>query len=83
MLGRGFSLEVVLQKVRQHRPTSMVVGSHHYVQLSEFDLSTTKISSSDLKSVKALTPSGAAVPPICRLETSEPKIRTWIALLHG
>ena len=49
-----------------NRPTSMVVGSHHYVQLSEIDLSKTKISSGDLKSVKAITPSGAAVPSICR-----------------
>ena len=32
VLGRGFSLEVVLKNVRDHRPTSMIVGSHHYVQ---------------------------------------------------
>ena len=71
MLGRGFGLEVVLENVRDHRPTSVVVGSHHYVQLSEFDLSaTTKISSGDLNSVKSITPSGAAVPSICRQDAS-------------
>ena len=66
VLGKGFSLEAVLENVRDHKPSSLLIGSHHYVQLSELDLSVTKVSSSDLKSVKAITPSGAAVPTICR-----------------
>ena len=66
VLGQGFSLKVLLENVKDHRPSSMVVGSHHYVQLSEFDLSTTKITCADLRSVKSITPSGAAVPSICR-----------------
>ena len=52
--------------MREHRPTALIVGSHHYVQLSEIDLKAVGIRSGDLKSVKAITPSGAAVPPTCR-----------------
>ena len=69
MLGQGFSLEVLLENVKDHRPSSLVVGSHHYVQLSKFDLSTTKIKCSDLRSVKSIMPTGAAVPSICRQDS--------------
>ena len=69
VLGQGFSLRVLLENVKDHRPSSMVVGSHHYVQLSEFELSTTKITCADLRSVKSITPSGAAVPSICRQDS--------------
>ena len=36
------------------------------MQLSEYDLSASKVSSSDLNSVKMITANGSAVPPICK-----------------
>ena len=53
----------------------MILGSHHYVQLSEFNLAGTGFNSSDFLSVKALAASGAAVPDVCkeRLQKTFPR----------
>ena len=59
-------MQALLEAVKACRPSFLVLGSHHYVQLSEFDLSSTKVSSSDLNSVKLITANGSAVPPICK-----------------
>ena len=44
----------------------LLIGTHHYVQLSEYDMSRSQVSPQDLKSVKAIVPTGAAVPSSCR-----------------
>ena len=44
----------------------MILGSHHYVQLSELKLSSNQPEPSDFLSVKALAASGAAVPDVCK-----------------
>ena len=59
-------MKAVLECVKRHRPSLLIVGSHHYVQLSEYDLSSSKISKNDLKSVKVIIASGSAVPAICK-----------------
>ena len=59
-------MEALIKAVKACRPSFLVLGSHHYVQLSEFDLSSTKVSSSDLNSVVLITANGSAVPPICK-----------------
>jgi len=66
--GKGFSLELLLSEIKQSKDRfgALVLGTHHYVQLSELDLSTVKFKPSDLYSVKMILPSGAAVPAICR-----------------
>ena len=64
--GERLTLEALLEAVKACRPSFLVLGSHHYVQLSEFDLSSTKVSSSDLNSVKLITANGSAVPPSCK-----------------
>jgi len=66
-LGEGFTLEKLLQVIKQHRPSVLLAGSHHYVQLSEMDLSAaTNLKPSDLNSIKAIVPLGAAVPKTCK-----------------
>ena len=55
----------MLHKVKQYRPSFLLVGSHHYVQLSELDLTKAGVTPSDLRSVKVICPSGAAVPRSC------------------
>ena len=64
--GKGFTLEALLESVKRYRPSFMILGAHHYVQLSEFDLLATKVSSSDLNSVKQIAANGSAVPSICK-----------------
>ena len=64
--GKGFTLESLLEYVKRYRPSFLILGSHHYVQLSEYDLAFSKMSPSDLNSVKLITASGSAVPPICK-----------------
>ena len=44
----------------------LLIGTHHYVQLSEYDMRRSQVSPQDLKSVKAIVPTGAAVPSSCR-----------------
>ena len=64
--GNGFTLEALLESVKRYRPSFMILGTHHYGQLSEFDLTATKVSSSDLNSVKQIAAIGSAVPSICK-----------------
>ena len=80
--GKGLTLVALLEAVKRCRPSFLILGSHHYVQLSEFDLSSTKVSSNDLNSVKAIVANGSAVPPICKHKLR--KIFPLSALhLHG
>ena len=64
--GENFTLEKALSCIRDTRPGVLLLGTHHYVQLSEYDISRSKISSQELKSVKSIVPLGAAVPSSCR-----------------
>ena len=57
----------LLETVRDVRPNFLLIGSHHYVQLSAFDIEASGLRPhDDLGSVVAILPSGAAVPKVCR-----------------
>ena len=61
-----------------------MLGTHHYVQLSEFDLSTTGLSPDSLKSVKVVIPVGAAVPDICRAKLKKIfPYSVWYMKIYG
>ena len=62
---KDMSLAKLLHIIKEYRPSYMIIGSHFYVQLSEIDLTTVGVTPSDLRSVKVICPSGAAVPRTC------------------
>ena len=53
-----------MNQVRKVKPASLILGSHHFVQMSEVDLESIGLKRSDLCSVQWVTPVGASVPPI-------------------
>ena len=65
------SLAKLVHYVRVYRPSFLLIGSHHYVQLSELDLATVGVTPSDLRSVKVICSSGAAVPRSCAAKLRE------------
>ena len=77
------NMSLLLQKIKQYKPSVLLTGSHHYVQLSEYDLNKAfkeeNIKSSDLNSVKAVVPTGSAVPSCCMHEV---KKRFQLSVLH-
>ena len=64
MYGAGFTLQRLLEAVKIEKPKSLTLGSHHYVQMSEMDISTTGMDKQDLSSVFWITPVGTSVPSI-------------------
>ena len=64
MYGVGFTLQRLLEAVKIEKPKSLTLGSHHYVQMSEMDISTTGMDKQDLSSVFWITPVGTSVPSI-------------------
>ena len=64
MYGAGFTLQKLLEAVKIEKPKSLTLGSHHYVQMSEMDVSTTGMDKQDLSSVFWITPVGTSVPSI-------------------
>ena len=62
----NFTLEKALTSIQKSKPMVLLLGTHHYVQMSEYDLSKSQITCQDLRSVKAIVPLGAAVPASCR-----------------
>ena len=53
-----------MNQVRKFKPASLILGSHHFVQMSEVDLKSTGLKRKDLSSVQWVAPVGASVPPI-------------------
>ena len=66
MFGKGFQLEVLLNTITEVKPTSIALGTHHYVQLAESDI-LQQTDPEELKSVKLMLPAGAAVPSSCEI----------------
>ena len=65
MNGPSFSLQKMLEAIRDEKPKSMVIGSHHFVQMSEMDFSTTGLNTQDMSSILWAMPVGTNVPDIC------------------
>ena len=61
-----FSLGRLLSVAKNTRPDAIIMGSHHYVQLSEFDIQKEFLEPGDFNSVKFVAASGAAVPGSCK-----------------
>ena len=54
-----FSLDILLQCIRDQKPNLLIIGSHHYVQLSEADKSSfAGFDPKGLESVKIIMPTG-------------------------
>ena len=64
MVGEGFSIVKLLQMAIEVKPLCIVVGTHHFVQMSELDFQSEGINKKDISSVLWITPVGATVPPI-------------------
>ena len=64
MVGEGFSIVKLLQMAMEVKPLCIVVGTHHFVQMSELDFQSEGINKKDIASVLWITPVGATVPPI-------------------
>ena len=65
MNGPSFTLQKMLEAIRDEKPQSMVIGSHQFVQMSEMDFSLTGLNKQDLSSILLAVPVGANVPAIC------------------
>ena len=64
MFGKSFTLDHLIQTIIDVQPSSVGLGTHHYVQLAESD-ALAKVDPAKLASVKLLFPAGAAVPDSC------------------
>lgn len=77
MFGKGFKLSILLDTIVEVKPSTIALGTHHYVQMAESDV-LQQVDPQDLESVKLLMPAGAAVPSSC-----EVKIRAKFKSLMG
>ena len=59
--GPEFTLDKYLDSIVSRTPTYIVMGAHHFVQLSESEL-LANMDSEKLSSVKVIAPTGSAVP---------------------
>ena len=64
MSGAGFTLQKLLKAVKNEKPKSLTIGSHHFVQMSEMDLASTGLEKQDLQSVLWVMPVGSSAPSI-------------------
>ena len=64
MFGERIEIIDILKRTRQIKPACLILGSHHFVQMSEIDLESTALTRTDLASVLWITPVGASVPTI-------------------
>ena len=80
MSGPGFSLQKLMEAIKTEKPMSIIVGSHHYVQISEMDFSLTGLEKEDLSSVLWITPVGSSVPEITfsKLQHIFPNLKVMI-----
>ena len=67
-----FSLEILLQCIRNQKPNLLIVGSHHYVQLSEADKSSfLGFDPKGLESVKIIMPTGMFAKSLFQMAWNE------------
>ena len=64
MVGKGFTIQRLMENAKEAKPACLVIGTHHFVQMSEIDFKLTGLNKKDLLSVLWITPAGASVPPI-------------------
>lgn len=64
MFGNDFHLEVLLKAIKVAQPEALMLGAHHYVQLSEYNVLDI-VSADDVACVTKIFPAGSAVPGIC------------------
>ena len=77
-----FSLGRLLSVAKNTRPDAIIMGSHHYVQLSEFDIQKEFLEPGDFNSVKFVAASGAAVSGSCK-EKLQKIFRHSVAYVDG
>ena len=65
MNSETFSIKKLFQMVKEERPMVLILGTHHYVQMSETNVEDVGIRSNDLDSVLLFSPVGASVPIVC------------------
>ena len=66
--------------IKKERPIAIILGTHHYVQMSEVNMEDfSDIKKNDLESVLFFAPVGASVPIICmrKLMTMFPNMKVW------
>ena len=80
MFGKNFTLDILLNTILEAKPTTIALGTHHYVQLAESDI-LAKANPADLASVKFLAPAGAAVPQSCEQKFKD-KFPNMIGVLN-
>ena len=68
LFGKGFTLDILLKTIKTAKPDALVLGTHQYVQLSEYAGIFKTIDSNDLSSVTRILPAGSAVPAICEVK---------------
>ena len=83
MNGTGFSLQKLLEAIKHEKPTTLIIGSHHYVQMSEMDFSLTGLDKQDLSSVVVVTPVGTSVPEIsfAKLQNVFPNLKVRLNMV--
>ena len=66
VFGEGFSLLKVFEAAKEAKASSLILGTHHYVQMSEMSLDDMEgMRQEDLSGVTSVAPVGASVPIIC------------------
>ena len=75
---KRFTFPLLFESIQKHRPTLLVMGSHHYVQMSEQDPDPRL----QLDSVRVMMPTGASVPRVCteKLKQKFPKCVIYVNL---
>lgn len=77
MFGKGFKLEHIYKAVERFQPTTLRLGTHHYVQMSEKSPEELEVPLEALRSVELVAPFGAAVPRSCedQLKNTFPSLK--------
>ena len=83
MVGEGFSIVKLLQMATEVKPLCIVVGTHHFVQMSELDFQSEGINKKDIASVLWITPVGATVPPITSINLRKKFPNMAVCLLRN
>ena len=79
MNGPEFSLQKLLEAIKNEKPKALIIGSHHYVQMSEMDFSLTGLDTRDMSSILSAMPVGTNVPDICfeKLQKIFPNLKVF------
>ena len=64
MSGEDLETMDILNQVKKLKPKGLILGTHHFVHMSEVAFDETGLVRHDLGSVLWITPVGASVPPV-------------------